>query len=59
MGGTVNPAENFDPEADSEALRAAFKGLGCDGAALIQILCKRSADQRCQIASTYKTMFGR
>ena len=59
MGGSVKPVDNFDVEADSDALRAAFKGLGCDGAALIRIMCKRSAEQRVKIAATYKTMFGR
>lgn len=53
------PAEDFDSEADAKALREAFKGFGTDEGAVIDVLVHRSNEQRRQIASTFKTMFGK
>lgn len=40
------PAQNFDPVADANALRKAMKGFGTDEDALINIICRRSNEQR-------------
>lgn len=56
---TVFPAEDFDAEADAKALKAAFKGFGTDEDAVIEIITKRSNEQRQQIASVFKTMYGK
>lgn len=56
---TVKAAENFDKEADVIKLRDAMKGLGTDEQALIDVLCNRSVDQRVELITEYKTVFGR
>ncbi|XP_060528123.1 annexin B9-like isoform X2 [Cylas formicarius] len=56
---TVFPAENFDDEADSQALKEAFKGFGTDEDAVIDIIARRSNEQRRKIASRFKTMYGK
>lgn len=43
---TVVPMQNFDPVADAQALRKAMKGFGTDEDALIDVICKRSNEQR-------------
>jgi annexin A7/11 len=56
---TIFPAENFDPEADATALRNAMKGWGCDNDEIIQVLAKRSANQRNAIEVAYKNLYGK
>lgn len=56
---TVVPAEGFDPEEDAKALKEAFKGFGTDEETVIEILARRSNAQRREIASTFKTMYGK
>lgn len=39
-------AQNFDPVADAKALRKAMKGFGTDEDGLIDVICRRSNEQR-------------
>lgn len=57
--GTIQEAENTDPEEDAVQLREAMKGWGSDKKALIGLLSTRSATQRLHIGLMYKTMYGR
>lgn len=53
------PYENFNDEEDAKILREAMKGFGTDEDAIIEVLTKRSNQQRRQIASRFKTMYGK
>lgn len=53
------PYENFNDEEDAKALKQAFKGFGTDEDAVIEIITRRSNEQRRQIATTFKTMYGK
>ena len=54
MAPTLLPVEDFDAETDCNKIRAAFSGVGTDEKTLIDVLCKRSSDQRMAIAKLYK-----
>ncbi|WAQ96410.1 ANXA7-like protein [Mya arenaria] len=56
---TVTPAPNFSAEKDAEVIRKAMKGVGTDEQAIIGVITKRSNQQRQQIASMFKTMYGK
>lgn len=56
---TLVACPNFNPNADSEKLRKAMKGLGTDEKAIIDVLGFRDNEQRQEVLSTYKTMLGR
>ncbi|GJS38900.1 ty3-gypsy retrotransposon protein [Tanacetum coccineum] len=45
------------PRDDAMHLYKAFKGLGCDTAAVVNILAHRDASQRALIENEYKTMY--
>ncbi|CAH1188320.1 unnamed protein product [Phyllotreta striolata] len=59
MRPTVTPCEDFNAEEDAKALKKAFKGFGTDEDAVIEIITKRSNEQRREIATVYKTMYGK
>jgi len=58
--GTVNPTPNFNVKADSHAIRKALDHLiGCDHAALIEIIGNRTGAELKQVVHEYKIEFGR
>ena len=46
-------------QADADALKKAFKGIGCDKKAIIDITVNRNNAQRLQIREAYKASYGR
>lgn len=52
-------AANFDPVKDAHDLKKAMKGFGTDEDTLINIICRRSNEQRQEIQRQYKTHFGK
>ncbi|XP_072381454.1 annexin B9-like isoform X3 [Diabrotica undecimpunctata] len=58
MAPTVFPYENFREDEDAQVLKESMDGLGTNENAIIEILARRSNEQRRQIEHTYKTMFG-
>jgi len=54
---TADPA--FNPEAVSEALRKAMKGLGTDEKAIIEALTNITNEQRLTLTAAFKQMYGR
>ncbi|CAH2276049.1 annexin A6 isoform X1 [Pelobates cultripes] len=57
--GTVYPADDFNADNDGKALRKAMKGFGTDEDAIIDIITKRTNDQRQEILKAFKSHFGR
>ena len=57
--GTVKPFGAFNPMDDAAKLYKAMKGFGTDETVLIDILCRRSYNQRKEIAVCYKTSYGK
>ena len=55
----MRPFQPFNPSHDAEQLYKAMKGFGTDEAKLIDILCKRTYQQRNEISLVYKTSYGK
>lgn len=55
----MRPLANFDANSDAQVLRKAMKGFGTDEDALINVICRRSNEQRQLISRAYKTNFGK
>ncbi|XP_073944304.1 annexin B9-like isoform X1 [Choristoneura fumiferana] len=56
---TVVPVNPFDPREDAAVLRKAMKGFGTDEKAIIQVVTRRSNEQRLRIAFEFKTLYGK
>lgn len=56
---TVVPVNPFDPRDDAAVLRKAMKGFGTDEKSIIQVLTRRSNEQRLRIAFEFKTLYGK
>jgi hypothetical protein len=56
---SVTPASGFNAANDGVALREAMKGFGTDEQTIIDILTKRSTNQRQQIAKFFTEEYGR
>nr|XP_043882122.1 annexin A1a isoform X1 [Solea senegalensis] len=57
--GTVRPAPNFSPSADVAALEKAINVKGVDEKTIIDVLVKRSNQQRQQIKQAYQQTTGK
>ena len=54
------PVDPFNPREDAQRLRDAMSSIfGTDESAIIDVLCRRPADQRVIITETYNDAFGR
>jgi len=53
------PVDPFNPREDAQRLRDAMSSFGTDESAIIDVLCRRPADQRVIITETYNDAFGR
>jgi annexin A7/11 len=56
---TLRPHQPFNPNDDATRLYKAMKGIGTDETALIDVLCKRTYDQRLEISRAYKASYGK
>ncbi|XP_072521324.1 annexin A1a [Salminus brasiliensis] len=57
--GTVKPAPQFSASGDAGVLDKAIKAKGVDEATIIEVLAKRSNDQRQQIKAAYQQATGK
>lgn len=55
----LRPYQPFNPADDAQRLYKAMKGFGTDEATLIDILCRRTWQQRQEIAIAYKSQTGK
>ncbi|CAH1188321.1 unnamed protein product [Phyllotreta striolata] len=58
MAPTVTPWPNFKEDEDAQILKDSLDGLGTNEDSIVEILTKRTNEQRRQIEVAYKTMFG-
>ncbi|KAL3875772.1 hypothetical protein ACJMK2_033689 [Sinanodonta woodiana] len=59
MRPTIRPAQPFSAEEDAKVLRTAMKGIGTDEQTIINLITKRSNQQRQQIKTMFKTLYGK
>ncbi|KAL7868369.1 hypothetical protein SRHO_G00097530 [Serrasalmus rhombeus] len=59
LRGTVHSYAEFDPGSDAQDLRKAMKGFGTDEDTIIDIIARRSNDQRQVIRQAFKSLLGR
>ncbi|XP_039593377.1 annexin A7-like isoform X1 [Polypterus senegalus] len=57
--GTIKPYPQFNAQSDAEILRKAMKGFGTDEQAVIDVVSRRTNDQRQKIKAMFKTMYGK
>lgn len=55
----LRPYHPFNPNDDAQRLYKAMKGFGTDEATLIDILCRRTWQQRQEIAVAYRSQVGK
>ena len=55
----LRPYQPFNPQDDAQKLYKAMKGFGTDETVLIDILCRRTNQQRQEIAIAYKSSVGK
>uniref|UniRef100_A0A8C4QK78 Annexin n=1 Tax=Eptatretus burgeri TaxID=7764 RepID=A0A8C4QK78_EPTBU len=56
---TVRPDPAFDPQRDAAVLRKAMRGFGTDEKAIIDVVARRSNQQRQQVLLAFKTAYGK
>uniref|UniRef100_UPI00358FFCE7 annexin A4-like n=1 Tax=Myxine glutinosa TaxID=7769 RepID=UPI00358FFCE7 len=56
---SVLPDPAFDPQRDAAVLRKAMRGFGTDEKAIIDVLARRSNQQRQQVLLAFKTAYGK
>lgn len=56
---TLKTTLGFSADVDAKKLREGMKGLGTDEAALIAILCRRTARERIEIGKAFYRLFGK
>uniref|UniRef100_A0AC35TSD0 Annexin n=1 Tax=Rhabditophanes sp. KR3021 TaxID=114890 RepID=A0AC35TSD0_9BILA len=59
MRPSVRAFVPFNADQDSETLRNAFEGKGCDSSAVMRVLTKRNNKQRQEIIQSYLNQYGR
>ncbi|XP_068094095.1 annexin A13 isoform X1 [Hyperolius riggenbachi] len=56
---TIRSHHDFDAERDCKKIHKACKGLGTDEKAIIEVLANRSSEQRQELKTKFKSMYGK
>lgn len=56
---TIRPTKNFNARKDAEVLRKAMRGAGTDENAIIDVLCRRTTEERVEITRQFKVLYGK